>query len=105
MILELGIKDNDALIQAIHEMIEYFAGHIEARKKHPTDDLISTLMKAKDKNGEPLSDDHVQGSLRLLLIAGIDTTWSGIGSSLWHLAKAPAGRGRLIARPELMPAA
>jgi hypothetical protein len=47
----------------------------------------------------------VQGSLRLLLIAGIDTTWSAIGSSLWHLAKNPADRDRLIAEPALMPTA
>jgi hypothetical protein len=105
MILELGIRDNDALLGGVHEMAEYFAGHIEERKKHPTDDLISTLMNAKDKNGEPLSDDHVQGSLRLLLIAGIDTTWSAIGSSLWHLAKTPADRERLVAEPALMPTA
>src|SRR6204780_4799117 len=53
-ILELGIRDNDALMQAVHEMTEYFAGHIEERKKHPTDDLISTMMNARDKNGNPL---------------------------------------------------
>jgi cytochrome P450 len=104
-ILELGIKDNDTLMRAIHEMGEYFAGHIEHRKTHPTDDLISTLMNARDREGQPLSDTHVQGSLRLLLIAGIDTTWSAIGSSLWHLAKTPADRHRLIAEPALMPSA
>ncbi len=104
-ILELGIKDDATLMRAVHEMTEYFAGHIEHRKTHPTDDLISTLMNARDKNGQPLSDSHVLGSLRLLLIAGIDTTWSAIGSSLWHLAKTPADRDRLIAEPELMPTA
>jgi hypothetical protein len=104
-ILELGIRDNDALVSAVHEMTEYFAGHIEHRKQHPTDDLITTLMNAKGKDGQPLSDEHVQGSLRLLLIAGIDTTWSAIGSSLWHLAKTPADRERLIAEPALMPSA
>jgi hypothetical protein len=104
-ILELGIKDNDVLMNAVHEMTAYFAGHLENRKKHPSDDLITTLMKARDKNGEPLSDAHVLGSLRLLLIAGIDTTWSAIGSSLWHLANTPADRERLVAEPELMPSA
>jgi cytochrome P450 len=104
-ILELGIKDDNALMTAVHEMTAYFAGQIELRKKHPTDDLISTLMKATDKNGQPLSDQHVLGSLRLLLIAGIDTTWSAIGSSLWHLAKTPADRARLVAEPALMPTA
>ena len=104
-ILELGIKDDNALMAAVHEMSAYFAGHIEYRKTHPSDDLISTLMKATDGNGQPLSDQHVLGSLRLLLIAGIDTTWSAIGSSLWHLAKTPADRERLLAEPELMPSA
>jgi cytochrome P450 len=104
-ILELGIKDIDVLMRAVNEMAAYFGDHIEHRKTHPTDDLISTLMNARDKNGQPLSDSHVQGSLRLLLIAGIDTTWSAIGSSLWHMAKTPADRHRLIAEPELMPTA
>jgi cytochrome P450 len=104
-ILELGIKDNDVLMRAVHEMTAYFAGHVEQRKRKPTDDLISTLMKARDKDGQPLSDGHVLGSLRLLLIAGIDTTWSAIGASLWHLAKTPADRNRLIAEPELLPTA
>ncbi len=105
MILELGIKDERMLMQAVQEMTEYFAGHIEDRKQRPTDDLISTLMNARDKNGQPLDDAHVLGSLRLLLIAGIDTTWSAIGASMWHLAKTPSDRERLIAEPELMPVA
>ena len=104
-ILELGIKDQAVLSKAVQELGLYFVGHIEHRKKHPTDDLISTLMNARDKNGQPLSDAHVQGSLRLLLIAGIDTTWSAIGASLWHLAKTPADRERLVAEPELLPSA
>jgi cytochrome P450 len=104
-ILELGIKDHATLMRALEEMSVYFAGHINARKTRPTDDLITTLMNAKDKDGKPLSDGHVLGSLRLLLIAGIDTTWSAIGSSLWHLAKTPADRERLLAEPELLPTA
>jgi cytochrome P450 len=104
-ILELGIKDDNALMEAVREMTGYFAGHIEHRKKNPTDDLISTLMNARDKDGNPLADEHVLGSLRLLLIAGIDTTWSAIGSCIWHLATHPEDRRRLVAEPALMPTA
>jgi cytochrome P450 len=104
-ILEVGITDQEAAVTAGREMGEYFVGHIEARKKQPTEDLISDLMNAKGPDGQPLSDLHVLGSLRLLLIAGIDTTWSAIGSSLWHLAKTPADRKRLVAEPELIPTA
>jgi len=105
MILELSIKNESMLAQAVQEMTAYFVGQVEARKQRPTDDLISTLMNARDKNGQPLEDSHVIGSLRLLLIAGIDTTWSAIGSSLWHLAKTPADRERLVAEPALIPTA
>jgi cytochrome P450 len=43
--------------------------------------------------------------MALLLLAGIDTTWSAIGSSLWHLASHPADLARLVAEPALMPTA
>ena len=104
-ILELGIHDPQMLQKAAIEMREYFQVHIEERKKKPTDDLITVMMKARTKDGQPLSDEHVMGSLRLLLIAGIDTTWSAIGASMWHLARTPDDRKRLIAEPGLMPTA
>lgn len=104
-ILEVGLHDDAAVMQAVHEMVAYFADQIEARKKRPTDDLIATLMNARGEDGRPLTDMHVQGALRLLLVAGIDTAWSAIGSSLWHLAQTPADRERLIAEPELIPTA
>ena len=44
--------------------------------------------------------------MALLLIAGIDTTWSAIGASIWHLADTP-GRPRsgCVDEPELLPTA
>ena len=47
----------------------------------------------------------VLGTMALLLLAGIDTTWSAIGAALWHLAGHPDDRARLVAEPELMPTA
>jgi cytochrome P450 len=104
-ILELGITDNDIMMRAVQDMTGYFAGHVAQRKQHPADDLISTLLQVRDENGQPLSDERLLGTLRLILIAGIDTTWSAIGASLWHLAKTPADRRRLVAEPDLLPTA
>ena len=104
-ILELGVHDQQILQKAGSEIQEYFRDHIEARKKRPTDDLITVMMNARTKDGQPLSDQHVMGSVQLLLIAGIDTTWSGIGSSMWHLARTPDDRKRLVADPALIPTA
>ena len=103
-ILEVGITDQSALMQAVGEMTHYFMGHVHERSEKPGDDLISYLLSAKF-NGQPMGEEYAVGALRLLLIAGIDTTWSGIGSCLWHLAKTPADRRRLVAEPSLMPTA
>ncbi|MET1040623.1 MAG: cytochrome P450 [Acidimicrobiales bacterium] len=71
---------------------------------HPRDDLTSFLLHA-EMDGRPLNEEHVSGSIALLLLAGIDTTWSAIGASLWHLAKTPEDRKRLVAEPGLLPVA
>ncbi len=55
--------------------------------------------------GSPVPDGHILGTVALTLIAGVDTTWSAIGSALWHLATHPEDRRRLVAEPELMPIA
>lgn len=65
-------------------------------------DLIDYLIRA-DIEGMPLEDDHIRGTIGLLLIAGIDTTWSAIGATIWHLAQHPEHRRRLRDEPDLMP--
>jgi cytochrome P450 len=37
------------------------------------------------------------GYVRLLILAGVDTTWSAIGSGLWHFAQNPDQVARLVA--------
>ena len=64
----------------------------------PRDDLTSFLLEA-ELDGQKLHPDHVRGTMVLLMIAGIDTTWSAIGASLWHLAQHPDDRARLAADP------
>jgi cytochrome P450 len=100
-----GDSQSDArLLATAHEMDDYFRPYVEARRADPGEDLISFLVQA-EHNGAPLTERHLYGTLRLILIAGIDTTWSAIGSSLWHLAKTPADRTRLIAEPALITSA
>jgi cytochrome P450 len=99
-ILEIGVTDYDVLMRAQREMIAYFAEKIAARRRSPRDDLIGYLITRIDD--QVFYDDHINGTLRLLMIAGIDTTWSAIGSCLWHLAQHPRDRSRLTTDPGLM---
>jgi cytochrome P450 len=104
LVLEVGISDESVILPALQEMSAYFFAEIKRRGDNRGDDLISFLLDAR-MEGQPLSDPHLVGTLRLLLVAGIDTTWSGIGASLWHLATHPEDRRRLAADPSLMPTA
>jgi cytochrome P450 len=82
----------------------YLIAELEHRKADPGDDLISELLGTTHE-GEPLADRLVLGIVALIMIAGIDTTWSSIGASLWHLATHPDDAARLVAEPGLMPVA
>ena len=104
LVLEVGISDESVIMPALQEMSAYFFAEIKKRGDKRGEDLISFLLDARI-DGQPLSDPHLVGTLRLLLVAGIDTTWSGIGASLWHLATHPEDRRRLVADPSLMPTA
>lgn len=104
LLLDEGIEDNAAFTQALVEMGDYFRVQIANRRSAPGEDLITFLLGARMED-QPLSDEHIIGTLRLLLIAGIDTTWSAIGSCLWHLAHHPDDRRRLVSEPALMPLA
>ena len=103
--LNEGVTDDAVLMRAMVEMTEYFRGPMLERRQNPGTDLISYLVQQKYPDGRTLTDNHVLGSLRLLLVAGIDTTWSGIGACIWHLAKTPEDRRRLVNEPALMPTA
>jgi cytochrome P450 len=85
-------------------IIEYLNEAISEREANPRDDFITELLQS-EHDGEPITRDVVMGMCALLLIAGIDTTWSSIGSAMWHLATNADDRRRLIAEPELMPTA
>ena len=93
-------EERQALINQ-GEIDEYMDAQIEDHRAHPRDDLTSFLLEA-EIDGNKLQTEHVRGTMVLLMIAGIDTTWSAIGASLWHLAQHPDDRKRLVAEPELM---
>ncbi len=86
------------------KLFDYLLTQIHDHIAHPRDDLTSFLIDA-ELDGRKLEPAHVAGTMGLLLIAGIDTTWSAIGASLWHLARTPADRERLVAEPGLLPTA
>jgi cytochrome P450 len=85
-------------------LFHYLLTQVNNHLENPRDDLTTFLINA-ELRGQKLQASHIVGTMMLLLIAGIDTTWSAIGASLWHLARNPEDRRRLVAEPELLPTA
>jgi len=83
------------------ELDAYMDAQIEDHVTRPRDDLTSFLIGA-EIGGSKLTREHIRGTMILLMIAGIDTTWSAIGAALWHLAQHPGDRRRLATDPGLM---
>lgn len=120
----LGVprSDEDLMREFVHALIEgvdrpeaeqradrlrvdaYLDQLIDAHRQEPRGSIIDDLLAARVE-GEPIEPRHVRGMVLLLLMAGIDTTWSAIGSGLWHFATHPEDLARIQCEPELWPTA
>jgi cytochrome P450 len=67
---------------------DYFLDQIERRKAKPTDDIIGDLVTA-EIDGERLSDEAIYSFLRLLLPAGLETTYRSSSNLLFLLLTHP----------------
>ena len=87
--------------RASDEIIEYFEGIIEQRRKQPRDDMLSALLAAEEE-GDRLTHDELLGTLMLLLVAGNETTRSLIGNGMLALLKNPDELQRLREDSDLL---
>jgi cytochrome P450 len=80
----------------------YMMGLVHQRRQEPTDDLLGTLVQARDEQ-EHLSDDELIWMAIGLLIAGNENTALQLCDSVYVLLRNPAEPARLRARPDLIP--
>jgi cytochrome P450 len=88
--------------EGFNRVQEYIDAQVQDHVDNPRDDLTGYLLNV-EVEGNKLDMDVVTGAIILLLVAGIDTTWSAIGSSLLHLSENPEDRQRLRDDPGVMP--
>jgi len=81
----------------------YLQGHIEQKRAHPGDDMLSRVLALS--GDEAWSDEEVLGLCFLFTLAGLDTVAAEIGFVMLHLARHPELRTRVVADPDaVMPA-
>jgi cytochrome P450 len=91
-----------AILEAFSELCGYILDVIEARRRSPQDDLISTLVGAQE--GETaLNAAEVMMFTVLLLIAGNETTTNLLGNTLLALLAHPEELARVQREPSCIP--
>jgi cytochrome P450 len=80
--------NRERAIAASEALREYFIPILAARRAEPRDDLISSLAHA-EIDGEVLADEEIFSFLRLLLPAGVETTYRSTGNLLFGLLSNP----------------
>ena len=86
------------------ELFAYAAEQARRRREHPTDDVISLLLRPT-REGTPLSDDEFKNFFTLLVAAGNDTTRYAITAGMLALLERPAQLAALRDDLSLVPAA
>ncbi|MCF6388209.1 cytochrome P450 [Mycobacterium sp. MBM] len=91
-------------LAASKALVEYFTPILEARRKDPREDLISSLAAA-EIDGQKLADEDIHSFIRLLLPAGVETTYRSLGSLLFALLTHPEQLDAIRADRSLIPQA
>ena len=100
----VSARDRKAALEASSGFDAYFRTVIAARRAEPRDDILSALVQAEDA-GERLSGRETLNMLRLLMIAGNETTTNLIGNGMLALLRNPDQLERLRDDPGLIPVA
>lgn len=95
-----GVQGDSATSAAVRANVQAFlTTELESRRSEPRNDLLTALVHA-EVDGQPIADEISYGMAQSLIVAGTDTTVSGIVNTLALLARHPAGyRKALLADP------
>jgi len=105
-LLGAGLNDPVMRMRARDEMLTFIGAEVAKRQQDPQEDLLTELLFMElDMPEAKITPEVVVGITNLLIVAGIDTTWSSIGSALWHLGTHTADRQRLLDDPDILPIA
>ncbi|MEU7904605.1 cytochrome P450 [Actinoplanes sp. NPDC049118] len=88
-------------MQAGKDLEEYLGGLVEQRHSRPGDDLLSRLATDDGPDGR-MTDDEINSTARLLLIAGHETTVNLIANGMLTLLRHPQTLQRLRDEPDLI---
>ena len=98
------VYDWDRGMAASKDLGVYLAGVLAERRREPSDDLISELA-AVEVDGARLTDEEIFAFVRLMLPAGVETTYRSSGNLLVALLTEPKNLEQVVANRVQLPRA
>lgn len=96
-------QDQVETSRAFLEFQQYFHARIVERRETPRDDILSDLVHATVEGEQSLTDREILSMLQQLLVAGNETTTTGITAALRVLAEDPDLQDHLRRTPDDVP--
>jgi cytochrome P450 len=82
------------------ELYQMLRSKIQERRKQPTEDVLGLLVRARDDQGQALSDEQLIAHINILLVAGHETSTSLSSWLLYLLSQHPDYAQRILAEQE-----
>ncbi|MCI2810985.1 cytochrome P450 [Eoetvoesiella caeni] len=103
MVKPMSDEVRRACWESVLECFDFFNALVSDREKNPRDDVLSKMLQAKDKEGNPLVNrSRIVRHVHELMAAGNDTTPNLMARMLQFLEEYPDQRELLRKQPELM---
>lgn len=96
----LDIRNHERSLQSSAEFVAFVDPILQRRRTDPGDDLVSTLATT-EVDGARLTDEEIFNFLRLLFPAGADTTYLGLGNTLYSLLTNPDQLAIVLDDPDI----
>ena len=92
-------------LECAREIVEFQRAlklKIDARRAHPTDDLLSDVVNARIDGERPLEDAEIFSVAQQLMVAGNETTTHALAGGMVHFAQNPDQVAKMRENPKLI---
>jgi cytochrome P450 len=96
-------EDLERIEAALANLYDVSDELIAERRRHPGDDVVSSLVQAHDGEEGRLSDIELRAMVSLIIFGGMDTTKNQLGLAMQLFVEHPDQCALLAERPELAP--
>lgn len=102
--LTYGLTEEREIVVAKEEveLQKYLLKHLDEKRKNPGEDLLTDLLNARTRDGEPIPLKEMVGLCEHLIVGGHETATSALAAGMAILAQNPHLQDELRADPDLV---